>query len=106
MAKVYYEKDADLKLLDGKTIGIIGYGAQGHAHSQNLRDSGCKVVVAEAKGTPGWKEAEAAGAVTISGTDMLAWQGALAFEKWTGRKAPVNLMKREAIKSLTGDLSP
>ncbi len=46
------------------------------------------------------REAEAAGAETISGLDMLIWQGALAFEKWTGRKAPVNLMKEEAIKLL------
>ena len=45
-------------------------------------------------------EAEAAGASTISGLDMLVWQGALAFEKWTGRKAPVELMKQEAIKLL------
>jgi len=46
------------------------------------------------------KEAEAAGAQTIGGLDMLAWQGAIAFEKWTGRKAPLELMKREAIKAL------
>jgi len=46
------------------------------------------------------KEAEAAGAKTINGLDMLVWQGALAFEKWTGRKAPLDLMKREAIKAL------
>jgi len=48
------------------------------------------------------REAEAVGAQTIGGLDMLVWQGALAFEKWTGRKAPVELMKKEAIKVLTG----
>ena len=46
------------------------------------------------------KEAEAAGAQTIGGLDMLVWQGALAFEKWTGHKAPYDLMKREVIKAL------
>jgi shikimate dehydrogenase len=47
------------------------------------------------------REAEAAGAGTIiSGLDMLVWQGALAFEKWTGQKAPIELMKREAIEVL------
>ncbi|GAF89383.1 unnamed protein product, partial [marine sediment metagenome] len=45
-------------------------------------------------------EAEAAGAETVYGIDMLAWQGALAFEKWTGVQAPVDLMKREAIRLL------
>ena len=45
MAKVYYEKDGDLKLLVGKTIAIIGYGSQGHAHALNLRDSGQEVIV-------------------------------------------------------------
>jgi shikimate dehydrogenase len=47
------------------------------------------------------REAEAAGVKTIGGLDMLAWQGALAFEKWTGQKAPVELMKKEAIKLLS-----
>ncbi len=46
------------------------------------------------------KEAEAAGAQTIGGLDMLIWQGAIAFEKWTGQKAPLDLMKKEAIKAL------
>jgi shikimate dehydrogenase len=49
------------------------------------------------------KEAEVAGAKTISGIDMLVWQGALAFEKWTGRKAPVELMREEAIKALENE---
>ena len=61
MAKIYYEKDADLALLEGKTIGIIGFGNQGHAHAQNLRDSGCQVMVAELPGSEPWKNAEAAG---------------------------------------------
>jgi len=61
MAKIYYDKDADLKLLEGKVVGIIGYGSQGHAHARNLRDSGCQVLVAEAEGSQGWKDAKAAG---------------------------------------------
>ena len=61
MAKIYYDKDCNLTLLDGKTVGIIGFGSQGHAHAQNLRDSGCQVIVAEAKGTLGWKNAKDAG---------------------------------------------
>ena len=61
MAKIYYEKDAKLELIKGKKIGIIGFGSQGHAHAQNLRDSGCKVTVAEAKDSEGWKAAKKAG---------------------------------------------
>ena len=61
MAKIYLDKDIKLDLIKGKTIGIIGFGSQGHAHAQNLRDSGCKVIVAEAKGTEGWKLAQKAG---------------------------------------------
>jgi ketol-acid reductoisomerase len=61
MAKIYYDKDCNLKLLEGKVVGIIGYGSQGHAHAQNLRESGVKVIVAEAKGSPGWKNASQAG---------------------------------------------
>ena len=59
--KIYYEKDADLAMLKNKVIGIIGYGSQGHAHAQNLRDSGIKVIVAEAKGTEGYRNAKKAG---------------------------------------------
>ncbi|MEE8419761.1 MAG: ketol-acid reductoisomerase [Dehalococcoidales bacterium] len=46
MATMYYDSDCDIKLLEGKVIGVIGYGSQGHAHAQNLRDSGCQVIVA------------------------------------------------------------
>ncbi|MFC1916079.1 ketol-acid reductoisomerase [Chloroflexota bacterium] len=69
MAKVYYDKDADLNLLEGKVVGIIGYGSQGHAHAQNLRDSGCQVVVAEAKGSQVWQNAEAAGFKVLTATE-------------------------------------
>jgi len=50
-AKIFYDKDADLSLLKGKTITILGYGSQGHAQALNLRDSGCQVVVSELPGT-------------------------------------------------------
>ena len=61
MAKIYYDKDANLNLLKRKTIGIVGFGSQGHAHAQNLRDSGCQVIVAELPGTQAWKAAKKAG---------------------------------------------
>ena len=70
MAKIYYDKDCDLGLLKGKVIGIIGFGSQGHAHAQNLRESGCQVIVAEAKGTPGWKAAEEAGFKVTGAAEM------------------------------------
>jgi ketol-acid reductoisomerase len=70
VAKIYYDKDCNLELLKGKTIGIIGFGSQGHAHAQNLRDSGCQVIIAEAKGSPGWKAAEAAGFRPTSAEEM------------------------------------
>ena len=60
MAKIYYDRDANLDLLKGKTIGIIGFGSQGHAHAQNLRDSGCQVIVAELAGTEAWEAAKRA----------------------------------------------
>lgn len=55
MAKMYYDKDADLGVLKGSKVAIIGYGSQGHAQAQNLRDSGVDVIVAELKGTPNYK---------------------------------------------------
>jgi ketol-acid reductoisomerase len=58
LAKIYYEKDADLKLIKDKTIAIIGYGSQGHAHARNLHDSGIKVVVGLRKESHFWKRAE------------------------------------------------
>ena len=44
-AKIFYQEDCNLSLLDGKTIAIIGYGSQGHAHALNLKDSGCHVII-------------------------------------------------------------
>ncbi|MCC7499663.1 MAG: ketol-acid reductoisomerase [Bryobacterales bacterium] len=61
MANRYYEKDADLNDLKGKTVAIIGYGSQGHAHALNLRDSGVEVVVGLYAGSKSWPKAEAAG---------------------------------------------
>lgn len=58
MAKMYYEKDCNLDVLNGKTIAIIGYGSQGHAHALNLRDSGCHVIVGLRKGGKSWPVAE------------------------------------------------
>ena len=58
MAKMYYEQDCDLNALNGKTIAIIGYGSQGHAHALNLRDSGCQVVVGLRRGGKSWPVAE------------------------------------------------
>ncbi len=61
MAKIYYESDADLDVLKGRTVGVIGYGSQGHAHALNLRDSGVEVAVGLYPGSPSWEKAQAEG---------------------------------------------
>jgi ketol-acid reductoisomerase len=58
MPTLFYDTDADLGALSGRTIAIIGYGSQGHAHALNLRDSGCTVVVGSYTGSPSWAKAE------------------------------------------------
>ncbi len=64
--KVYYDKDANLEKIRGKKVAIIGFGSQGHAHAQNLKDSGVDVVVGLKKDGSSWKKAEAAG-VSVAG---------------------------------------
>ena len=61
MAKLYHQEDCNLSLLDGKTVAIIGYGSQGHAHALNLKDSGVKVIIGLYNGSKSWAKAEAAG---------------------------------------------
>src|ERR1043166_6918975 len=60
-AKIYYDQDADLGLLKGKKVAVIGYGSQGHAHALNLKDSGQDVVVGLYKGSKSWARAEKEG---------------------------------------------
>jgi ketol-acid reductoisomerase len=62
---IYYDQDADLARLEGKTIAILGYGSQGHAHALSLRDSGCEVVVGLREGSPSRAEAEAAEGLVV-----------------------------------------
>jgi ketol-acid reductoisomerase len=59
--KVFYDKDCDLKLIKNRKVAVIGYGSQGHAHAQNLNDSGAKVVVGVRKGGPSWEKVKKAG---------------------------------------------
>jgi ketol-acid reductoisomerase len=69
MAKRFYEKDGNLEHLSGRTVAIIGYGSQGHAHALNLRDSGVDVVVGLHAGSKSWAKAEAAGLKVMSAAD-------------------------------------
>ncbi len=61
MAKIYYQEDCNLSLLEGKTIAIIGYGSQGHAHALNAKESGCDVIIGLYEGSKSWAKAEAQG---------------------------------------------
>ncbi|WP_432736776.1 ketol-acid reductoisomerase [Maridesulfovibrio sp. FT414] len=70
--KVYYENDADLSLLKDKTVAIIGYGSQGHAHAQNLRDSGIKVVVGQRPGGANYELAKEHGFEPVSAAEAAA----------------------------------
>ena len=74
MAKIYYQSDCDLSLLDNKTVAIIGYGSQGHAHALNLKESGVNVIIGLYEGSKSWAKAEAQG-----------------FEVYTSRRKHVNV---------------
>ena len=72
MATIYYEKDGSLDDLAGKTVAIIGYGSQGHAHALNLKDNGIDVIVGLYEGSPSWPKAEAAGLKVMTTADAAA----------------------------------
>ena len=61
MAKIYYQEDCNLSLLEGKTIAVIGYGSQGHAHALNAKESGCHVIIGLYEGSKSWAKAQAQG---------------------------------------------
>jgi len=69
MAKLFYDTDCNLGLLDGKTVAIIGYGSQGHAHALNLKESGVNVIVGLYEGSKSWPIAEAAGLKVMTAAD-------------------------------------
>ena len=69
--KVFYDKDCDLSLIKGKTVAIIGYGSQGHAHAQNLNESGVKVVVGLRKGGASWDKVAKAGLTVMEVNDAV-----------------------------------
>ena len=72
--RVYYDRDADINLIKGKNVAIVGYGSQGHAHALNLRDSGCKnIVVALRAGSPTVKKAEGEGLKVMTVVDAAKW---------------------------------
>jgi ketol-acid reductoisomerase len=72
--RVYYDRDADLNLIKGKKVVIVGYGSQGHAHAMNLKDSGVKnIAVALRKGSAGTKKAEEAGFKVMTPTEAAKW---------------------------------
>lgn len=70
MAKIYYDIDADLNVLKNKTVGIIGYGSQGHAQAQNLRDSGVNVIISEIEGTPNFELAKSHGFTPMTASNL------------------------------------
>ncbi len=100
MAKIYYESDCNLKLLEGKVIGIIGYGNQGHAQAQSLKDSGCQVIVAEVKGSEGWKNAQSAGFKVLTTAEVAKEADIMVM------LAPDNLQRDIYYQAIEGGLAP
>jgi len=73
VAEIYYDSDADLSIIQGKKVAVIGYGSQGHAHAQNLRDSGVEVVVGLKEGSKSKQKAEEVGFRVLSAADASEW---------------------------------
>ena len=73
MAEIFYDKDADLSIIQGRKVAVIGYGSQGHAHAQNLRDSGVEVVVGLKPDSTSKAKAEEAGFTVLPSAEAAAW---------------------------------
>ena len=73
MAEIFYDKDADLSIIQGRKVAVIGYGSQGHAHALNLKDSGVDVVVGLQAGSKSIATAEEQGLKVLSPADASAW---------------------------------
>ena len=99
MAKVYYDKDAKLDVLKGRTVAIIGYGSQGHAQAQNLRDSGVDVIVSDLPNTPNWKQAVKDGFKPMSASDASAQ--ASIIQMLTEDEVQSKVYKSEVEKNLS-----
>ena len=91
MAKIYYDKDADLNVLKGKKIAIIGYGIQGRAQAMNLRDSGLDVIISELANTPNYEQAKK-DLVKVS----LSAENASIYHEVTGRFGAAKVLLRPA----------
>jgi ketol-acid reductoisomerase len=100
MAKVYYDKDADINILKGKRIAIIGYGSQGHAQAQNLRDSGLEVIVSEISDTPNYKIAVEHGFKPLSAAE--ASKQAEIVQILVPDEAQAKLYREEIAPNMTG----
>ena len=73
MAEIFYDKDADLSIIQGKKVAVIGFGSQGHAHSLNLKDSGVDVVVGLKEGSKSKSKAEEQGLKVLTPSDAAKW---------------------------------
>lgn len=100
MAKIYYDQDADLNALSGKTIAIIGYGSQGHAHALNLRDSGVEVVVGLYRGSRSWEKARAEG-LAVATVDEAAAAAQIIM-----MLAPDQAQRQLYLDSIAANLAP
>ena len=99
MTKVYYDKDAKLDVLKGRKIAIIGYGSQGHAQAQNLRDSGVDVIVSDLPNTANWKQAVKDGFKPLSASDA-SKEGSI-IQILTEDEVQPKVYKNEVEKNLT-----
>src|SRR5262245_21512979 len=73
MAKIFYDRDADLSIVQGRRVAVLGYGSQGHAHALNLRDSGVNVRIGLPPGSASRGRAEAAGLTVLMPADAVKW---------------------------------